>query len=58
MFRQIIFVILTRTFIYALHTYSSHTALVARHSVEGKYNIAMLINAGIEEIDLLYSCVQ
>jgi len=26
------------TSIYALHTYSSHSALAARDSVEGKYN--------------------
>jgi len=39
MFRQIIFIILTKnTSIYALHLYSSHIALVARDSVEGKYN--------------------
>jgi len=38
MFRQI-FVILTRIIsIYALHTYSSHTALVSRDSLEDKYN--------------------
>jgi len=41
MFRQTIFVILTRnTSIYTLHTYSSHSALVVRDSVEGKYNTA------------------
>jgi len=39
MFRQTNFVILTRNIsIYALHMYSSHTALVARDSLEGKYN--------------------
>jgi len=38
MFRQI-FVILTRNiYIYALHTYSSHIALVARDSIGDKYN--------------------
>jgi len=35
MFRQIIFVILMRNIsMYALHTYLSHTALIARDSVE------------------------
>jgi len=36
---KIIFVILTKNIsIYALHTYLSHTALIARDSVKGKYN--------------------
>jgi len=46
MFRQTIFVILTRnTSIYALYTYS-HTALVAWDSVEGKYNTIHQYNIG------------
>jgi len=38
MFRQTIFVINENTSIYGFHTCSFHTALVARDSVEGKYN--------------------
>jgi len=38
MFQQTIFVILTKSFIYALHTYLSHTASVARDSIEDKYS--------------------
>jgi len=47
MFRQTIFVILTRNIsIYALHTYSFHTALDARDSVEGKYNTVYQYSIG------------
>jgi len=48
MFRQTIFVILTQNiFIYALHTCSFHTVLIARDSVEGKYNTVHQSNISI-----------
>jgi len=56
MFRQTISVnhfckLLTRnTFIYTLHTYSSHAVLVAQDSIEGIYNAVHQYNISITSV--------